>query len=201
MRKVFVCAIAFMALMFASCGNKQSGNAAPNDSTATDSTIVAGDSIDEAEAVANDMQAKLDAKDAKGLNEIVATAKQKIDELVKEGKVEEAKAYASKVKQFIDDNAEAIKTVTNGNETISSIVSTINALPSSAEGTVKAAGEAVKSDAENAVKTAKDAAETKVSEAKEAAKKKATDEVNKAKDKANEEVNKAASKALNKLGL
>lgn len=199
MKKVFVCAIAFMALTFTSCGNKQNGNAAQTDSL-TDTTAIAADGTD-AEALANEMKAKLEAKDANGLNEIVTSAKQKIEELVKAGKIEEAKAYASKVKQFVDENAEAIKTVTNGDETISSIVSTISALPSNAENAVEAAGNAVKSDAENAVESAKGAAETKVNEAKEAAKQKATDEVNKAKDKANEKVNKAASDALNKLGL
>lgn len=210
MRKLFVCAIAFAALAMTSCGNKQSGNAAPTDSIA-DTTVVAADS-EEGDAVANEMKSKLEAGDANGLNTVVAQAKAKIDELVKEGKVEEAKAYASKVKQFVDENAETIKQLTGGNETISTIVSTISSLPSSAEDAVNAAGDAVKSDAENAVNAAKDAAETKVNEAKDAAKQKvdeakdaakqkATDEVNKAKQKANDEVNKAANKALNKLGL
>lgn len=203
MKKLFVCAIAFMALTFASCGNKQSGNAESADSL-TDSTEVVADSTG-ATAVADEMKAKLEAKDAEGFNAVVAEAKQKIDELVKEGKIEEAKAYASQVKAFVDENAETIKQVANGSETVTSIVNTINALPSSAESAVNAAGEAVKSDAENAVKSAKEAAETKVSETKAAAKQKANEEVNKAankaKEKANEEVNKAANKALNKLGL
>lgn len=204
--------MAFAALTFTSCGNKQSANTDSADSIA-DTTAVATDSAaSEAESLASDMQAKLEANDASGFNEIVASAKQKIDELIQEGKVEEAKAYASKVKQFIDDNAETIKQVTNGDETVSSLVNTITSLPSNAEDAVDAAGEAVKSDAQNAVNTAKEAAENKVNEAKEAAKQKANDEVDKAKQKANDEVdkarqkannevNKAANKALDKLGL
>lgn len=209
MRKLFVCAVAFAALTLTSCGNKQSGNAAPTDSIADTAAVV--DNA-EGEAVAGEMKAKLEAGDAEGFSTIVTEAKAKIDQLVKEGKVEEAKAYASKVKQFIDENAETIKQVTGGNETVSSIVSAIGAIPSSAEDAVNAAGEAVKSDAENAVNSAKEAAENKVNEAKDAAKQKANEEVDKAKQKANDavdkakqkandEVNKAANKALNKLGL
>lgn len=197
MKKIIVCAIAIMALAFAACGNKQGGNRnAEADSTAN--AVVEGDEI---EAMTSDLKAKLDAKDSKGFSEAVASVKQKIDELVKAGKVEEAKAYASKVKQFVDENAETIKSVANGNETISDIVNTISALPTNAESAVDAAGEAVKSDAENAVKSAKDAAETKATEAKEAVKQKANDAVENAKQKTNDAVDKAASKALNKLGL
>jgi len=199
MKKIIVCAMAFMALTFASCGNKQNGGQTPE--TDSIANVAADENGGEAEAVASDLKAKLDAKDSKGFSEAVASAKQKIDELVKAGKVEEAKAYASKVKQFIDENAETIKQVTNGNETINSIVSTISALPASAGDAVDAAGEAVKTDAENAVKSAKEAAETKVAETKEAAKQKANDAVENAKQKTNEAVDKAASKALNKLGL
>lgn len=203
MKKILVCAMAIMALSFTNCGNKQSGNAdTAVDSLANETEAVATDAIEsEAEALANDMKTKLDEKDSKGFSDIVATAKQKIDELVKEGKVEEAKAYASKVKQFVDENAETIKQVTNGNETINSIVSTISALPTDAQNAVDEAATAVKSDAENAVKSAKDAAETKASEAKEEAKKKANEAVDNAKQKANDAVDKAANKALNKLGL
>jgi len=196
-----------MALTFAN------GNAVPADSIASDSLAIDTAAINgEVAALTGDMQAKLEAKDSKGLTEIVESAKQKIDELVSEGKVEEAKAYASQVKQFIDNNAETIKQVTNGDATISSIVSAISSLPTNAENAVDAAGDAVKADAENAVQSAKDAAENKANEvkdaakqtvdnAKAAAKQKANEEVDKAVNKANEEVNKAANKALNKLGL
>lgn len=200
MKKIIVCAIAFMALTFASCGNKQNGNQTPEtDSIAAAATDENGGS--EAEGLASDLKAALDAKDSKGFSDAVASAKQKIDELVKAGKVEEAKAYASKVKQFIDENAETIKQVTNGNATINSIVSTIKALPTDAGSAVDAAGNAVKSDAEHAVEAAKDAAATKAAETKAAAKQKADEAVDNAKQKANDAVDKAASKALNKLGL
>lgn len=199
MKKVFIFAITFMALTFASCGNKQNGNAPQTDSVETDSMATAGNA--DPEAVANDLQTKLEAKDADGFKQAVETAKQKIDEMVKAGKVEEAKAYASKVKTFVDENAETIKQLTGGNETVTSLVNTISAIPANAEATINEAGEAVKADAQQAVDDAKEAAKAKVDEAKDKAKQKATDEVNKAKDKANKEVNKAAEKALKGIGL
>lgn len=199
MKKVFIFAFAFAAMTFASCGNKQGGNAAPVDSVATDSVAIVDNSS--AEAIASDLQSKLEANDADGFNQAVEAAKQKIDELVKAGNVEEAKAYASKVKAFVDENAETIKQLTGGEETVTSIVNTINQLPADAESTVKEAGEAVKADAEQAIEDTKAAAKQKVEETKDKAKQKATDEVNKAKDKANQEVNKAANKALKSLGL
>lgn len=199
MKKVFLFAFAFVALTFASCGNKQGGNAAQTDSVETDTVAIVDNSS--AEAVANDMQAKLQANDADGFKQAVESAKLKIDELVKAGKVEEAKAYASQVKAFVDENAETIKQLAGGEETVTSIVNTISAIPTDAESTVKEAGEAVKADAQQAVEDTKAAAKQKVEETKAAAKQKATDEVNKAKDKANQEVNKAANKALKSLGI
>lgn len=192
--------MAVMALTFAACGNKQSANTESNDSNAVDTTAVAG-IAGEADALASDLKAKLEAKDSKGFSDMIASAKQKIDELVKAGKVEEAKAYASKVKQFVDENAETIKQVTNGDATVSSIVSAIKALPADAENAVDAAGDAVKSGAENAVKSAKDAADAKVTEVKEETKAKANEAVDNAKKKASDAVDNAANKALNKLGL
>lgn len=210
MKKVFIFAFAFMALTCASCGNKQAGNAPQADSVATDSVAIVDNA--DPEAIASDLQTKLEAKDSEGFKQAVEIAKQKIDELVKAGNVEEAQAYASKVKAFVDENAETIKQLAGGNETVSSLVNTINALPASAESAVNEAGEAVKADAQQAVDDAKSAAKAKVEEAKSAAsakvdetktkaKQKAADEVNKAKDKANQEVNKAANKALKGIGL
>jgi len=210
MKKVFLFAFAFVALTFASCGNKQGGNAAQTDSISADTVAVADNNS--AEAVASDMQAKLEAKDADGFKQAVESAKLKIDELVKAGNVEEAKAYASKVKAFVDENAETIKQLAGGEETVTSIVNAISSIPANAESAVNEVGEAVKADAQQAVEDtkaaakqkvedAKAAATQKVEDAKAAAKKKASDEVNKAKDKANQEVNKAANKALKGLGL
>lgn len=191
MKKIFVCAIALMALMFANCGNKQNGSAENADSTATDTVAVVSEgAVGEAETLLTDLKEKLNSQDANGLEQVITSAKQKIDELVKAGKVEEAKAYAAKVKTFIDENAESIKQVAGGNSTISSIVNTISALPTDAESAVSSVGESVKSDAEKAVQSAKEEAETKATEAKESVKKKATDAVDN-----------AANKALNKLGL
>lgn len=182
MKKVFIFAFAFTALTFASCGNKTSGSAVQTDSVETDSVAIVDSS--NVEAVASDMQSKLEANDADGFKQAVETAKLKIDELVKAGKVEEAKAYASRVKAFVDENAETIKQLAGGEETVASIVNTISAIPANAESTVKEAGEAVKANAQQAVEDTKAAAKQKVEETKAAAKQKAADEVNKAADKA-----------------
>lgn len=199
MKKVFLFVFAFVAMTFASCGNKQGNGAAPAEEVEKDSVAIVSNSSPE--TVAADLQQKLQSNDAEGFKQTVKVAKEKIDEMVKAGDVEGAKAYASKVKAFVDENAEAIKQLAGGSETVSTIVNTINSIPVNAEKTVNEAGEAVKADAQKTMDDAEVAAKAKVEETKDKAKQKATEEVNKAKDKANQEVDKAANKALKKLGL
>lgn len=233
MKKVILFAAA-VALTLASCGNKAQGNAPEADSTTTEvaadttaaEAALSKESKASVESLTAELQKAIDAKDSEAAAATLTKLQTIYKNLVAEGKLEEAKAYGSAIKTFVNNNAETIKAAAAGNTTVATLVDGINNLPTSADATLEQAKSAVeaiqnapanvKNAAENAAKTAvsnaKTAAEDKVnsevnkgkeavSNAKEAAKTKATNEVNKAKQKANDAVNNAANKALKGLGL
>lgn len=240
MKKVFLFAAA-IALTLASCGNKSQGNAAESDSTATEAVAdTTAETTENAEATANlsqeskatvenmtsELQKAVDAKDSKATISTLANLQTIYKNLVEQGKVDEAKAYGSAIKTFVNQNAEAIKNVANGNATINSLVSGIQNLPTSAEATVEQAKAAIGEDITNlaspaiakgatAIATAKEAADIiknapatvksaaenaanqAVNKAKDAATEKVNSEIDKAKQKANEAVKEKATKAVN----
>lgn len=197
MKKLLIMALALVGLTMASCGNKaKSGDAA--DSAAVDSTEAVATA---AEAEVNALGEQLQAGDASAVEKTFTTIKEKYDELVSEGKVEEAAKYASQVKAFIDEHAEEIKNVANGNTTVSGLIDAVTNLPTNATDVANAAAAAVNADAsavkeavEAAPEAAKEAAKAKVEEVKKEA-------ANKVEEKANEAVNKGVDKALKGVGL
>jgi len=225
MKKLIFMAVAIAAMTFASCGNKSNNVQAEADSTTVEtleeSTLAFADSL------TNLVNQSVEAKDGKQIEGVLAQLQAKYAELVQAGKLEEAKAYASKVQEFINEHADAIKSAVNGNTTISSLVDGIASLPTSASATAEEAAAAVKSDVmdiansakENAENAVKEAVDEQVDAAKEAvndaankavdaakskvndAQQKAADKVNDAKQKANDAVNNAANKALKGIGL
>ncbi|HEY9550962.1 MAG TPA: hypothetical protein VIQ97_01635 [Prevotella sp.] len=217
MKKVFLLAVTAAALSFASCGNKTAPAANGADSAATDSTEVLDQTAqEEANSLVSTLASQLDSKDAEGLQGTIQSLTAKYSELVQSGKLEQAKAYAGKVQAFLNEHAEQIKSITNGNATVAALIEGVKKLPTNAEATVEEAAAAVKSDAQNLVNTAKEnaktAVENKVNEkvdgakaaankAVEDANKKANEAVEKANKKANEAVNNAANKAIKGLGL
>lgn len=200
MKKVFFPVLMAAALVMASCGNKTSKNAEGTDTAAA----VAVEDGDEAQAVADELQNALNGKDSETISSTLEKVSAQYKALVEEGKLEEAKAYASKVQQFINEHADEITAATSGNATVTSIINTVKNLPTSAEATAEEAAAAVKSDvknaAEGAVETAKEAANEKVNEVKAQTVDKANEAVSNAKEKANkkvEEANKKATDAIN----
>lgn len=231
MKKVFLLAAA-IALTLASCGNKTQGNAADADSTATenvDTTAAegAGEEADEAALSADskatvtnltaELQKAIANKDSKAAITTLANLQTIYKNLVAEGKLEEAKAYGSAIKKFVNANAESLKNVAEGNVTIANLVQGVQNLPTSAATTAEQAKAAISSDitnlatpaiakgetavatakaaaeaVKNAPAAAKTAAENKVNEAKQ----NAANKVNAAKQKANDAVNNAANKAI-----
>lgn len=226
MKKIALMALTVIAFTFASCGNKTANN-----TTATDSDSVAVLS-DTAQATVNnltgELQKALNAKDSQGTIVSLANLETIYKNLVDAGKLDEAKTYGTAIKEFINNNAETIKTVAAGNTTIASLVEGIKNLPTTATATAEEAKSAVATDVVNlasptiakgvtAVATAEAAAEavknapatvkeaataaanTAVESAKTAAENKANEAVTNAQNKANEEVNKAAEKANKKV--
>lgn len=196
MKKLLIVAIAFVGLTFASCGEKNKSG------EAVDSTEVAADSASEAvPAELSALSEQLEAKDASAVEKTLETVKATYDKLVAEGKVEEAAAYASKVKAFVDEHADAIKEAANGNVTVSGIVDAVKNLPTSADAAVAGAESAVKADAAQAKSQAEDAANAVVEGAKEAAKEKVEDTKKQAADAVDKKVNEGVDKALKGVGL
>lgn len=215
--------MAVAAVTFTSCGN-QAGNGGDADATANDVEAVA-DSMASAEVsvdqVISDLTANLDSGEKEAVEAKVELAKSKIATLVQEGKLDEAKAYAEKIQNFVKENKE--KLTSTGSTLVSSFVSSaekldLNNIEASAKdwaSTVKAvageAGSKAVSDVEGAAKGAAQAvageagqkvqdAVNKVEDAKakvDAAKAKA-EEVKQKIDNAPEAVKKAAEDAKNK---
>ncbi len=196
-------ALACAVMGFASCGNKTAENAEQADSAAVDSVM-------DADAMVSALGEKLNANDPAALATLSQQAQQTIADLIAKGDTAAAKAYASKIKEFVDANAEKVKQVASGNETINGLVNTVKStsvtdLANQAAAAVKAdanqAANQVKEATNEKVQEAKDAAKEKVNEQVDAAKQKTNEKIDAAKQKANDEVNKATNKALNKIGL
>lgn len=216
MRKVILSIMAVAAISFSSCGNKTE-NGADVDSTANEVEAVA-DSVETAEAevenVISDLVAGLESSDKATVETKVAEAQGKIAQLIEEGKLDQAKAYAEKIQNFIKENKDKLNAT--GSTLVSSFVSSaekldLNNIEASAKdwaSTVKAvageAGSKAVSDVEGAAKGAAQAvageAGQKVQDAVnkvEDAKAKA-EEVKQKIDNAPEAVKKAAEDAKNK---
>lgn len=222
MRKWFVLAAALVAM--ASCGNKN----AQSEGTIADSTeynpvdttaapapakTVASPVVDSLTKVLTE---QLSAKDAKQVKATVKAVMAKYQELLKAGKADEAAAYASQVKSFVDTHAEEIKNIAKGNATVAEVVNGIANLPTAAAAAVngeanaaaQAAGKAAarakasvkktEGDAKQAVTDAKNQASQNAKAMKKAAEADAKAKVESAKQKTRDAANKAVNDALNK---
>lgn len=206
MRKVILSIMAVAAISFTSCGDKATTNATDKDSLdaveATDSNTVAVPTVEQA---ISDITESLEAGDKAALETKVEAAQAAVASLVQDGKLDEAKAYAEKIQNFVKANKE--KLAATGSALVSSFVETTekmnldnleatakdwaSAVKSAAEGS----GQQVMSDVEGAVKDAASDVTGKAEEVKDkaqAAKQAAEDEAAKLKAKADEARAKAA---------
>ena len=95
MKKVMFMAVAAAAISFASCtSNTNKGTASDADSVKT--PVVETQEVD----VTKDLSAKLDAKDAAGLQDALNSVNEKIKSLKEEGKLDEAKAMLKQVQDL-----------------------------------------------------------------------------------------------------
>ena len=202
MKKVFVAAIAVVAISFASCGSKTEQAADAADST----EVVANDASAAADEIISALSEQIEKKDASALQATLESIKAKIAEYISTNP-EVAKEYLGKVQGFLKDNAESIKAAVGNNAAVSSLIDGIAAVPSESVDALVGAGDALKAlgiDAsaktDAAVEGAKDAAAEKVNEAVEGAKEAAAEKVNEAKDAAAEKVNEAKDNAKQKAG-
>jgi len=197
MKKLFIMALAVVGLTLASCGEKSKSGAA-TDSLAVDTTEAAAET-EAAEITA--LSDQLKSGDASAVEKAITAVKEKYDELVAEGKVEEASKYASQIKAYVEEHAEEIKAAANGNATVAGIIDAVKNLPTTASTAVEGAASAVASDANAAKEAVKEGAETAVENAKAAGKAKVEEAKQKAADAVDKKVNEGVDKALKGVGL
>lgn len=195
MKKVFLMAMAAIAFIFAGCENKKTS---PNDNQA-DTTIVMDESADAtADSLTSELDTQLSQNNTDAVQATLTSLQNKYAELVASGKLDTAKAYAAKIQQFLNDNAERIKAAAVNNPSIAALVSGIQNLPTTAEATAEQAEKAVKNNAKDMMKKAEHETNKAIVKAKQETTK-ATDnanaKMNEAKDKAGKALDKSAEEA------
>ena len=138
---------------------------------------------------------KVQSGDATAITEAVETVQAELQEIVENGDVEKAAAYASQIKAFVEQNASKLQELNVNTLTLSDIINTVQALPAAAESTAQDAAAAVESDAVAAKDAAVEAAKSQADAAVEAGKAQVNQAVQNAQDKANEAVQNAQNKA------
>ena len=119
MRKKTILGAFAAALLLASCGGNTTSNPSDADSAATDTAAVdttaaaagaaaAAVAAGDAEAATAELEKALQEaqSDPAKVKEVNAAIQQKIEELKESGKTEEAAAYASKIKEYVDRSEE-----------------------------------------------------------------------------------------------
>lgn len=193
MKKILFALVVFATMLFASCaGNK--------------TTEGTQEAITEAETQAEELTAQLDQVlnaetiDSETAKTLLEQVEAKIAELQAAGQAEAAAAYASKVKTYLEKNAETITEILPESSTVIETVSAAAELPENvkdaASEVVDAAEDAVKETVEEAVEDTKEAAEAKKEAAVESAKAAADEAIESGVSKASD----AVSKGLQNLG-
>lgn len=151
------------------------------------------------EAVVSSLSEKVQSGDATAIAEAVATVKDELNSLIESGDVEKITAYASQIKTFVEENAEALKGFNIDVTPLTNIFEQVKAIPGNAEEAAQGVVDAAKAEAEATATEAVEDAKAKATEAVEDAKAKATEAVEDAKAKANEAVEDAKAKANEKV--
>lgn len=193
MKKLILAAFAVVAMLaVASCGNKTDGATTENDSTQTEVTAAEG-----VEAAIATLDEKLNAGDAEAFQTAAADVQAHYAQLISEGKIEEAKAYAEQMKKYFEEHSDAIKAIASGNTTINDVVNYVTNLPSDAATTAEQAAAYLKNVPASVANAAVNDAKTVAADAEKAVTETATQAVNDAKTKANEAATKAVEDTKN----
>lgn len=209
MKKTLMSVMA-MAIVLVSCGNKQAGNLAQEDSLQVPVEEVATAEDDLAEAIANpenqaeklaeSLSSALESKDAKTVTSVLESATQKIQQLIEAGQTEAAEIYANKIKGYVDAAAEQLNGIGVNESSINGFISSVNDAAADAAKTVtESTNEAIEKakDAGNAVvEGAKSKIQETVEGGKDAAKAATSEAVNKAVDDVKQKANDALKKAF-----
>ena len=203
MKKILLAVMAVAAIGFTSCGNKT------QQAETTDSTEVAINGEEEANAVIDNLKAFVAAGDAEKLAAALENVKEMVSEFVLKDP-DAAMQYVSTVQNYLKENAEQIKSVVGENNAAAAAVAAfteadpeamvsglVDQLSDKATETKEAAADA----ATAAKDAAADAVNQKVEETKAAVNQKAEETKAAAKQKANDAVDNAAKDIKKGLGL
>lgn len=213
MKKIVYVAALFAAFAFASCaGNKTSDqNGATADSVAVDEPVgdAAIEDVAGAEKLADTYMAQLDAllkekhPDVAKLKELTSQIGAAVENLQRSGNAEVVKTYASKVKNYLEENADKLRSIDPQSVKVMDVVNAAVNLPQSVKDAAEAGIDAAKSDGQTVKETMESAGKQAVSDAKAAhdaavkkANEKASEAVQKGADKANEAISNGLKKAL-----
>ena len=147
------------------------------------------------------LDAQLKSKDPNALMKTLAAIKEKYAQLVKAGKLEEAKVYMAKAQTYLKEHAAQITAIAGEDSEVSNLVNSVTSMPEAAQNAAEEAAKKVDAKAKEAVETAKSDAKAKVNEAAAKANAKINEKANEAGQKAHEAVDKAAAKAMKEMGL
>ena len=231
MKKNLMIIAAIAALVFNSCagGDKKTEGEATEEGAEIEAMAEEGDVTDVAK-LGEDLNAALESSDGTGLQGKIDAAKEYAQQLLAEGKGEQAKAVIEKVQEFLSTNAEKVTSVIGDNQYVQGALDWVKSVDAgelidkagdivgagSEEATETAAAvkeaaadkvEAVKEAAADKVEAVKEAAADKVEavkEAKDQAIEKGNEAIEAAKENVKEKVKEAANDAveegLNKVG-
>ena len=192
MKKLYFLAGVIAMTAFASCGNKQN---APAEGETIEVAAPADDDI------VSILDAQLKSKDPNALKQAIASIKEKYAQLVKAGKLEDAKAYMVQAQAYLKEHAAQITAITGEDSEVSNLVNSVANMPEAVQATAEETAKKVDAKAKETVEAAKSDAKAKVNEAAAKANAKINEKANEAGQKANEAVSKAAAKAMKKMGL
>lgn len=199
MKKITLSLALLLTVGLAACGGStKSADSAESDSTATELATDDANAID-AEATSI-VEKAMNCTTVEEAQSLVADIKTRVDELVKEGRVEEAKQYYESIRPALAEKYPELATNLDQVSTIIDKVSTATTV--TADDVKQTAKEAAESAAESAKAKANETVESakaKANETVESAKTKANETVQKAKDDANSSVDKAVNSAADKV--
>jgi len=182
MKKLCVMAVAVAALCLTACGGQKT-QANPED-------VV--DSVELSEAFAGiegQFNEAIEAGDTAAFATALEGIQSKIAEYIADGKNDLAEALKTKISEFIDTKADAIKAIAGGEAALTTLTSGISNIPTTAT-------EVAKEAVEDAVDAQVDAAKDAANEVKDAAKEAVNEKVDAAKEAVNEKVD-AAKESVN----
>ncbi len=223
MKKVFLMLAAVAAMTFTACGDKKKAD--ENNAAAADSIVAEaqeGD-IQDPEQLGADLTKAMEANDGEGLKGKIDAAKEWAQNLLKEGKGEQAKGILEKIQSFLSENADKVTSVIGDNQYVQGALDWVKSVDAGdlinkagealgVEGAAEqagaaaaAAGEQIKETANQAKEAiqnneAVQAAQEKVEEVKDDVVKKGNEAVEAAKEEVGKAVDDAVNKGLEKVG-